>query len=597
MKSLTKILLLASLLPLIAGNTMVAAKAKQPQVKSIMFKGNISFPDSRLEGLMLTRPSRFLATNRYYPDIFHDDLDNIISFYRQNGFLQAQITDTTIVIDSLGKQVDIAIELDEGERTFIEGLTLFDNRLFTDSVLLTYVTIKKGDPLRRPVIEDVVVALLSLYAEHGILDASITPKVHVNDSAHLALVDIVIREGPVNRVGDIEIKGADRTRPSVIIRELTFSPRDTIKYSELIKSQRQLYLTGLFESVFVRPAPLTSEFSGIRKILIEVKEKPSSELAFSVGYGTVDKIRGRIELTTSNLAGTARKAGIGLEANFIKQRISMSFSEPWTFDTRWRSDISIYGQLCQEPAFHAETVGGKFTIGRNIRMNTTLSISYRMENTNLTNINLDDPLEEPDPRIRSFMLSINHDSRDNLFNPSTGWYIDWSNEIAGSFLHGSNTFARSVISVKSFKSLGRHTVIGSALELGWMTTFGGDDEIPVNERFYTGGPISLRGFRYQMVGPIDLNGEPLGGQLKLVWNLVELRQSLFRMFGGVLFVDIGNIWLKPKTVQLSQLRINLGTGFRYNSPLGILRLDYGINLDRKPDEPGSRLFFSMGQAF
>jgi outer membrane translocation and assembly module TamA len=140
-------------------------------------------------------------------------------------------------------------------------------------------------------------------------------------------------------------------------------------------------------------------------------------------------------------------------------------------------------------------------------------------------------------------------------------------------------------------------VIGSALELGWMESFGASDEIPLSERFYTGGPTSLRGFGYQMVGPRDANGEPLGGQLKLVWNLLELRRSIYRMVGGALFIEVGNVWSQPKQAQLSDLRVNLGTGLRVNSPLGILRLDYGINLDRRSDEPRTKLFFSMGQAF
>ena len=162
-------------------------------------------------------------------------------------------------------------------------------------------------------IEDAVVSLLSLCAEHGFLEASVTPSVQVNDSAHMALVDFSLHEGGRSRIGSIVISGADGCRPYVIRRELSFAEGDTVKYSELIGSQRRLYLTGLFESVFVRPAPPTGEDSTEREIRVEVKEKPSGELSFSVGYGTVEKVRGRTELSISNLAGTARKAGIGVE--------------------------------------------------------------------------------------------------------------------------------------------------------------------------------------------------------------------------------------------------------------------------------------------
>jgi len=284
MKNLLVIFIWAALLLSSSGEAASAETPQRSKVRSVTFSGNITYDDSRLEGLMLTRPSRFLASSRFHEEIFLDDLETLIAFYKQNGFLQARITDTLVSIDSLGNHVDIAIGLEEGARTFVEGVTVFGIHFFADSVLIGYIRIKEGDPLRRPVIEDAVVTLLSLYAENGFLDASVTPKVQINDSASLALVDFALIEGVRSRIGSINIAGAGKTRPNVILRELSFTQGDTIKYSELINSQRRLYLTGLFESVFVRPTQALSGDSTGREIRIEVKEKPSSELAFSIGY-------------------------------------------------------------------------------------------------------------------------------------------------------------------------------------------------------------------------------------------------------------------------------------------------------------------------
>jgi outer membrane protein insertion porin family len=597
MKSRLAAVTLGVWLCLAVGESASAQQGKRPKVNSVTYHGNATYDAARLEGLMLTRPSRFLATSRYHPDVFLDDLETLVSFYRQNGFLQARIVDTVVTVDSLENRVNISIGLEEGVRTLVEGVTLFGNSSFPDTALMKLVGMSRNDPLRRPVIEDAVVKLLSLYAEHGFLDASVTPQVQVNDTAHLALVDFVITEGVSSRVGRIDISGNDRSQPYVIRRELVFSPGDTIRYSELINSQRRLYLSGLFESVFVRPAPPAEGRISDRKILVEVKEKPSSELAFSLGYGTIEKVRGRVELSTFNLAGTARKAGIELEANFIKQGATLSFSEPWTLGTRWKTDFSLIGQLRQEPAYHSEVIGGRVTVGRKLGARTTIATTYRLENTNLSKIDLTAPIEELDPRIRSLTLNLSYDSRDNLFDPSVGWYAKWSNEIAGSFLQGSDTFARLILVLKKFHPVDRNTVVASALELGWMEAFGESEQIPLSERFYAGGPTSLRGFRYQMVGPLEANGEPLGGRFKLVWNLVELRRSIYRMVGGVVFLEVGNVWSEPEAAKLTDLRADLGCGLRVNSPLGILRLDYGANLDRRPGEPEGRVFFSMGQAF
>lgn len=588
---------LVCLTVLLSSGVTSAQDRDRPDVNSVTYEGNVNYEDSRLEGLMLTRPSRFLAPSRFHEAVFEDDLNTLTSFYRQNGFLQASIIDTVVAVDSVNNQVDITIRLEEGERTFVEGVSIFGNYFFSDAELRKLIGIRKDNPLRRPVIEDAVVILLSHYAEHGFLDASITPNVQVNDSAHLALVDFKVHEGVRSRIGSINIVGIEKTQRYVIVRELSFAVGDTIQYSELIASQRRLYLTGLFQSVFVRPAPPATAEVEEREIRIELKERMSSELAFSVGYGTIEKVRGRIELSTSNLAGTARKAGVSLEANFIEQKASVSFSEPWTFGTRWQTDLSLFGRLRQEPSYHARIIGGKLTVGHDLTENTNLSLTYRLENTSLSQVDLTAPIEEPDPRIRSLSLNFNHDTRDNLFDPSRGWYVNLTNEMAGSFLRGSNTFVKSVLTVKKFRPLGRQGVLGSALELGWMDAFGDGGEVPLSERFYTGGPTSLRGFGYQMVGPRDANDEPLGGRLKLVWNLLEVRHSIFRMIGGAAFVEFGNVWLKPDRARLSDLRVNLGAGLRINSPLGIVRIDLGVNADRQGNEPATRLFLSMGQAF
>jgi outer membrane protein insertion porin family len=330
---------------------------------------------------------------------------------------------------------------------------------------------------------------------------------------------------------------------------------------------------------------------------VELKEKPSSELSFSVGYGTVEKARGRMGLNTINLAGTARKAGLNAEANFIRQGVSLSFSEPWTLGTRWQTDLSISGHLRQEPSYHAEVIGGKLTLGRSIGTYTRVGLSYRFENTNLTEVEVSSTVEELDPRIRSLTLNLSYDSRDNLFNPSSGWYASWSSEIAGSFLQGSNTFDRSVVMLKTFHSAGRNTVLASALEVGWMQAFGDDEEVPLSERFFTGGPTSLRGFGYQRVGPLDAAGQPLGGRFKLIWNLIEIRQSIYKMIGAVVFLEIGNVWSQSEEFRVDDMRADIGCGLRVNSPLGIIRLDYGINVDRRYDESRAKMFFSMGQAF
>jgi translocation and assembly module TamA len=130
-----------------------------------------------------------------------------------------------------------------------------------------------------------------------------------------------------------------------------------------------------------------------------------------------------------------------------------------------------------------------------------------------------------------------------------------------------------------------------------MDYFGASQEIPLNERFYAGGPNSVRGFEYQTVGPLDSDGDPLGGRFKLVWNVVELRRAVYRMIGVVGFFDLGNVWPDVAAVRLADIRSAAGVGLRANTPIGIVRLDYGVNLDPEAGEAARLVSFGMGQAF
>ncbi len=581
-----------------AGSAVLAAEnANRYRVGKVRFDGNSVYSRGRLISLMLTHPAGFLSKTYYYPEVFADDLDNIIAFYRQNGYLQAEISDTSIVFDSLNRRVTIAIAISEGEQTLVDAISMFGNLAMPDTELWSQVKLKVDEPLRRRAIQESVNNLLAVYAEHGYLDAGITPNVKINVEAHRAVVDFMIQEGRQSDIDSIRIEGNVRTHRKVIERELLFKPHQTIRYSKLLETQRRLYLTGLFESAFVRPVAAASGDSLNKDILIELKEQKSSEFGFLVGYGSIEKIRGRIEISTLNLSGTARQAGASAEANFIKQSLAASFSEPWTLGTRWRTDLNLSLDFKQEPGYDQRSLGGRFTIGRRLKIYTIITGTYRIENSNITNISTEIVQPETRTQIRSLTFSVIHDSRDNLFNPSRGKYIEWSNELAGSFLQGSNTFGKTILRLKTFLSLGRETVLASALEIGILDYMGTGEEIPLQERFYAGGPTSVRSFGYQRLGPHDIDGTPIGGNFKLIWNLFEIRQTIYKLFGGAIFVDLGNVWSQTRQFRLADVRSAIGGGLRFSAPLGLIRLDYGFNVDRRAGESSGKLYLGIGQAF
>jgi len=546
---------------------------------------------------MLTRTSGFLSRSYYYPEIFEDDLKSLVLFYQQNGYLEAQIEDTQVNIDTANRVVHVHIRISEGELTLIEGVTVFGNYVFSDSLLLNRVAIKPKEPFKRMKIQEATLSLLTLYANSGYLEAEVKPDIRINSETHRALVDFIIQEKIQFSIDKIRLEGLKKTSSRVVNRELLFRPGEVVKYSRLLESQRRLYLTGLFKSAFIRPQPADSQDSTKKDILIQLQESESIEFNVAAGYGSVEKARGRIEVFNTNLAGTALKAGLSAKASFISRSLEGSFTQPWTFGLRWRTDLNLLLEYLEEPGYNLLRRGGRLVIGRTFGKRSTASLTYRYEDADLSNIQVSTIPQEIETRLRSLGLSLIYDTRNNLFNSTRGIYLGWNNELAGSFLSGTDTFLRSVARFKHFYPWKRSTIIASALEIGWMDFFGTSRDIPLNERFYAGGPNSLRGFGYQLVGPLDAEGDPVGGRLKVVWNLLEIRQSLYRMIGVALFADVGNVWPDPRDFKFGDLRTSVGFGLRANTPIGILRLDYGVNLQPKNGEARGKLYFNMGQAF
>lgn len=584
-------LLIAAEVPAIRAQT-----ASEMKVRSVTFEGNTAFDDARLQGLMLMEPPGWFSSTTFSPRVFEDDVKNIENFYHSNGYLDV-VVEPLVRRDTARKEVDIHLRLQDGSITRVDGISIFGNEVFPDSVLLQFVNLAKGEPFRRNRIQEGMLAMVSLYADSGYLDASVVPDVRLNTLAHTAIVDFIINEREQCTIEEIRIVGLENTDTAVVRRELLFSPGEVVRYSRLLQSQRNLYLSGLFSGVFIRPETADGTDSSKKIILVELKEKLLSEFNVILGYGSVEKVKGRVELSTQNLAGTARKAGVTLSADFIKQGAEVSFTEPWTFGTRWRTDAMLYFELQQEPGYDLRKAGGRFAVGRSLGTNSNISITYRHEDVTLTDVKTTDLPANLDPRVRSVKLSFTNDTRNDPFDTRSGTYMEWGNEIAGAFLKGTNTFVRSVLRTRYFSRLSNETVLGSAFEIGWMDYFGSSREIPLNERFYAGGPNSIRSFDYQKVGPLDENGNPRGGQFQIIWNVVELRQSIYKFIGGVLFADAGGVWQRINSFRLNDIRFAIGAGLRVNTPIGIIRLDYGFNPDKRGGEPRGNLYFSLGQTF
>lgn len=568
------------------------------KVEKIEIEGNKNCSDQLIKKLMLTRQYNWLMRNYYKPNLFQDDLDAIVNYYINEGYLEAKIEDYQVKLDTLNHKVIVQITIDEGEQTKIAGISFFGNHVISDSIIIRLIQSAVNKPFKKNVLEKDNYNLLVYYADRGYIEAKAEPGLKLNQDKHEILIDFNIEEGHQVTIGGFNIHGIKKTRPGVILRELEFVRGEIYNYGKILKSQRQLYLTGLFNSVFIRPEEKLTESQSVRNIRIDVDEKKNGEVNFGFGYGTLDRLRGSLELLQNNLFGTARQVGLSAFASSIARRAELSYTEPWLLATKTKADLNGFIEKRKEPGYDLKRYGFKFTLGKRLRNYTNLNLAYRYEIVKLsTEINPN--LLKPDEKgnTRSLTFTVIRDSRDDLINTTRGSFSSLDIESAGTFLKGTSTFIKLTARYKYFYPLSNRLIVATALAGGWMSNFGVSDEIPIQERFFTGGASSVRGFKEKYVGPQNELNNPIGGTTLLNINLLEFRYMFYKKLSAIAFLDLGNVWENRSALEKFDLRKGMGVGLRYNSPLGILRLDYGIKLDRQADESFSEVYFSVGQAF
>jgi outer membrane protein insertion porin family len=225
---------------------------------------------------------------------------------------------------------------------------------------------------------------------------------------------------------------------------------------------------------------------------------------------------------------------------------------------------------------------------------------------------------------RSITSTLSHDTRDFILDPRKGGYRDLRVDLAGGFLGGDNDFYTLNTSLQGYWTKGAKVVVALRARVGFADAYGAskDRGVPVENRYFTGGGNSVRGFEENSLGPTDqlsaAEGDPapivVGGRLLLLGN-AEARFpvpyfSRFR-FSGAVFADAGNVWRSLGSLDFENFRFaasredvtekdcrySVGIGLRYNTPVGPIRLDFGVPVKRDASDKFGRFHLSLGHIF
>ncbi len=530
--------------------------------------------------------------------------DDLIS----TGFLDAEASLEDPGPRAEGGAVDVLLKVHSGRHYVVKSAAVRLHRTSEpispelernlDDALQHAVTTADGSPRRfEPRLQGGIRTVLAdILSQGGYPDATLTIERTIDRDSKEVVLDVVAEPGPYVRLAEVRFEGNERTRASFIASRLllgTGDPYDALKVRDTV---RGLYRTGLFSQVSPR---LTGE-GDARDLTIDLVEQPSREVFIEPGFGSYEQARITLGARDRNLVGKGIAGSTEVTVAMLALRAEASLTDPWLFRRDLIGDLRLEYDRREEPSFTRESPGAGAFITKEWTDATATTIGYRLSRSEASDIEaIEVNSEEQDDavRIAGVILTQRYDIRDALFAPSAGHYVEASVEVATEAIGSELSFIRPKLTAAWFRSMGADDVVGLGFRMGIIAPAYDDTSIPIQERYFAGGENSVRSFRESELGPVDVNGEPLGGEGFASASL-EWRHELGGAFQSAAFIDAGLVETEARRLtRFNNVRMGVGVGLRYLLPIGPLRIDAALNPDRRSGESEWVVHFGIGMPF
>lgn len=559
---------------------------------------------------------------------FEADLKRIQAFYTDHGYPHVRVTDVKVDVDETHDAVKLQVTIDEGAPVIVDEVRFDGFDVLSDRAL----NLLKGAPLKAGAVRDRDVVkrtrdlALQLLNNGGHPEAYVDAGERPNGSPDRVIVSFRADPGPPMKFGDVSIDGLKDVSEDVVRREVAFKTGATFRSSQVLRTQHRLSRLEVFQVVSVTPR--TEEAKGdLVPVRITVAEGLPRQLKLGLGYGSEEHARATFDWRHVNFYGGARQAEVEAKASSIDQGLKFSILEPYLKRSGLELEVTGTVWRTDQLTYDSQTYGGRVTLG--YRHETRLGegrppVRYRFRTTyvheylryGITADALDDQssraerialgLDPTTGRGAGTLAAIDLDAErsvvDNLIDPRRGLTAAVHFEHAAPWLFGSYRFDEVTADVRSYIPVGS-SVLAMRVHAGSVYA-GAPSTLPFSKLYFLGGAISERGWGRFEISPLDSNGLPVGGRT-FAEGAVELRVPLTPRITVVGFLDAGDVKFPSGAFRELTARADVGAGIRYTTPIGVVRVDYGHQLNPipglvingTPETRHWRIHFSIGQAF
>lgn len=595
------------------------------RIKKFNIAGTITQKPQIYEDFIKDHSSKTINSGFYNKEDLDHGIKNLISHLQNSGFLHAKVQFLRTQFNKDRDEVVININLDEGPLTQIDTLNFEGNQSFSATTLTQTMALEVG-PLQLSKLEESINKLKTFYQDQGYLEMNLvnerTDLVTYNEDNTKASLLFRISEGPQVRVSSILLEGNRYTKDYVIRNELEISEGELLTPSKLNESIARLQRTGFFSSVDVQTLEQKTDIAD-RTLVVKVTERDPG--IFTLGAGVTNEreltLRGYTGVSYRNLFGTGRGVSLRLEGNYnvadvkyLESRVVLGYLEPYLFNTRIRGRINVTRS--------SEVTSYELRQVSDVR-STTYSLEHDFSSKVLGiwdiwslatikdyGIDSDYPFETVEQNIATTGPQLDIDFRDNPFVPTRGTFTRLNAEYASPTLGSSDTieYWRTALSFTHYLKVTQFqeqpVVWANQLRGGYLKNLRPDGGVPWDKKGFTlGGQSTIRGYEAgtQEVFPnrkdlgLDVNDPTYyvldSSSMYLIKS--EVRFPIWDIFGGAIFYDGGFVSVDNINFKDSY-RDSAGLGFRVNTPVGPLSLEWAWKLDARADEEPWRFHLSIG---
>ena len=572
------------------------------KVTQIDISGEHAFSRKALITVLTAKERPWYQVWKPLPDFdiqtFTDGIAHIERFYEAHGYYGAHITyDFAVNKDEVtphicvreGKPVRIATVDVEVPASSPQPHKL--DRSFT-------LSLKKGDIFDQDAYQKGVLDLIDLYTTHSYAHAAVQRHAVIEVGRLRARIRYDVQPGDRCVFGSTKIAGSKKVDPELIEQQLTYRSGDPFDSRKVAESRTAIVKLNLFSAVDIEQDK-TSVNQAVVPITISVHEGPKHSLNAGAGYNTETQLNATLGLTDYNFLGGGRQfSATGTYSN-VTSTFDVKLLQPRLLSPK--SSVTLEASLQQQSyqTYMANISGFDPHVDYKLSSSLTAFAGWRLEYMTFNSVNTSTIAALGGFRRRGVLsgpsAGVTFDNTEDPFNPHSGEIISLLGNFSDHTFGADYRYWRVLSELRKYQLLRWQTVLATRLKVGLSDSFSTIGDVPLSERFYSGGEGSVRGYGLRRIGPLSASNDPLGG-LSLIEGSAELRRSLFWKFNGAVFFDCGQVATQPYDLRVDALQCGYGPAAGMDSPVGPINFYVGF-----PTEPNGdsswQFYFSIGQYF